>query len=346
MSCSEKKEYYELINIGLKNNEILKNCENITFYSLTIYLNPFIEDDELEELAKVLANVSNDKSLKRDFANLNITCYCSAVQIDLTEILNKDEVLSEIKPLVEWQGEKAKIELDSFHENLSLLNALSQSETGEWYFIIHDNDFAEDFKKMVDELGIIHRLNPLDNYEARGYSYSSVYNSDSGSFTDYIGYTGDCFSVYKNSYSPENKLSEGLFIGYHSLYDDIFCKMIYDFTLIRPYSNSVDFSSEISFKNGELGMYVDWREYKDYLSVDKLSDITFRLYKEVWANANINDCLMLNYFDIRAVSPSGMYNVEVDELYSIVNIKKVFTKEEWEQELRKGLSRKFIQEPV
>ena len=274
-ASSEKKPYYELIYTAIENNELLKKSQNVTFYGITFYLKPFVEDDELNELAKVLANVSNDIALERDYANTYIHCYSSVVGIDLTKKSDKDKILSEIKSLVDEQEKKAKIDMDSFRDKLLTLPNLKQSLTGEWYYIIRDYAFAEDCKKMANEFETIHKLNPLEMTEARGNSYEHTAN-----FSDCVGYTGDGFSVYKNSYSSDNKVSEGLFIHIPD-YQEVFCKMVYDYTKIRPDSDNVDFTTRIDFYDGELTLNIDWREYEEYLSVEKLSALTYRLYEEI-----------------------------------------------------------------
>ena len=100
------QEYYELIDIKLEENEILKNSSNISYYFPSFFVSPYAEDEEIDALAEMLSDVSMDKMLKRDFASVDICCYSDLLRVDLTKKCGKDQMLEQIGELFDKESPK------------------------------------------------------------------------------------------------------------------------------------------------------------------------------------------------------------------------------------------------
>ena len=346
------KEYYDLIPEKLEQNTVLKDNKNVVFSGISFYLSPFSSEEEIKELAEVLYDVSCDEDLYRGHANVGVFCYSHAIGIDLLKNPSKSWIEEVIADFVSLQNHYAKNAYSKFYNEIEKFDALHIADSGEWYFVLREDEFDSDFSEMSKALDEICELNPIADQEHGRYSYDYYRKSDTHE-PEYIyaGFTGDSVSIYRNSYSPENKVSERLLLESRLIYEDIFRTFIYDYKPIKPDLAEIYYSAYIWEENGELNMQITWDEWEEYLSMEKLIDHTYTLYDEITSAASSNNCYKLGKISINACSPHE-YNVERDEvrveLYfpnkSTHPIK--YDKEKWTEELRKHLTRDVEMEPV
>ncbi len=337
----ESLEYWDLINEKLNNNELLKENPNVVFHIIDFYISPFISDTELDELVDVLVSVSKDIRLIHDYAFVNVKCYNYYINVELENEINRRQLQSELQDLVKEQKEIASVEMDSLYNSIKKFDNIFSADKGEWYFIINDNNFDNDWCAIAETLEKIEEINPLEKYPAYDFAYG--YSPETG----YEGFVGDKFIIYRNSVSPENIIGKYLFIQYSLAARDVFNTYILDYSpFVETYTdNGFQSYIELSFNSGKFHLLVRWNEHNSYLSMDKLADHTYKLYEEVRLAAAKINCSVLGYLGINAKAPHE-YNVENDELFIDMDFNKEYTLEEWKKKLKSKLERKFESEPM
>ena len=347
--AGEKKEkyYFSEMESKIAQNETFAESGNVGWCHEVAYVSPYASDEELKELAKIIVGVSRDKDVDLSYATVYVNCFSAQIlQAKLKEKPDENTIYQTLQEGVAIQRAMADRELSAFHDRLSSMKYLHQDENGEYYFLVREESFDADCQNIVNTLQKINQINPLGKYgvEKVGYTY---YFSEAGNV--YVGFTGDRFAVYQESYAPENRIYEEKFITNGLTMDAIYRAMIYDFGREKPTreeEGGITCSGYIDQWNGApFRLELFWNESSDCLSMDELTDYTYTIYEKMRNAMKEKSCEELTKFRISATAPSGSYDVEVDHVNCSFSFAEEYTKEEWRKKLLEGLEREYEMEP-
>ena len=343
----QEKYYFTEIESKIAQNEILKEGDNIGWCHEVAYVSPYASDEDLKELAKIISEVSMDKDVDLSYATVYINCYSAQIlQAELQEKPDEKTLYQTLREGVAAQKEKADKDLAAFHARLSSMSYLYQNENGEYYFLVRGESFDEDCQHIVNTLLEINKINPLGKYGIEKVSYT-YYFSETGNV--YVGFTGDRFAVYQESYAPENRIFEEKFITNGLAMDAIYRAMIFDFRQEKPAQEeggNVTCPGYVFQWDGEPSrLELSWNERSERLSMDELTDYTYAIYEKMKNAMREKNCEGLTTFRISATAPSGSYNIERDYVNCGLSFLEEYTKEEWKEKLLEGFERKYEMEP-
>ena len=342
----EEKYFFSEMESKIARNELLQEGGNVGWCHEVAYVSPFADDEELRELAKIIAGVSRDKEVDLSYATVYVNCYSDQILIaKLKDKPDENALYETLRKGVAAQREKADKDLMIFHSRLAAMSYLHQSESGEYYFLVREESFDEDCRNIVNTLQEINQINPLGKYgvEKVGYTY---YFSEAGYV--YVGFVGDRFSVYREKYAPENKIFEEKFITNGLAVDAIYRAMIYDFGQKEANleEENIKCSCYVYQWGASFRLEFSWNEWNERLSMEKLADQTYAIYEKMRESMQEKDCEGLVEFHVSANAPSGTYNVEQDHVNCVFSFLEEYTKEEWSRKLQEGFKREFESEPV
>ena len=342
-----EKYYFVEMERKIAQNEILKESENVGWRDQVAYVSPYASDEELRELAKIISEVSRDKDVDLSYATVYVNCYSAQIlQAKLKEKPDEEMTYQTLREGVAAQKEKADMDLAAFHASLSSMSYLYQSENGEYYFLVREESFDEDCQHVVNTLLEINEINPLGKYGIARVSYTYYYYETE---TVYVGFTGDRFAVYQESYAPENRIYEEKFITNSLTIDAIYRAMIFDFGQEKPAQEEggrITCSGYINQWGGApFRLELSWNEGSEHLSMDELTDYTYAIYEKMKNAMREKNCEELTSLCISATAPSGSYNVEIDHVNSELSFQEEYTKEEWKNKLLEGFKREYEMEP-
>ena len=343
----QEKYYFSEMESKIAQSEILKESGNIGWCHEVAYVSPYASDEELKELAKIISEVSRDKDLDLSYATVYVNCYSAQIlQAELKEKPDEKTLYQTLREGVAAQKGKADMDLAAFHARLSSMSYLYQSESGEYYFVVRGESFDVDCQHIVNTLLEINKINPLGKYGIEKVSYT-YYFSETGNV--YVGFTGDRFAVYQESYAPENRIYEEKFITNGLAMDAIYRAMIFDFGQEKPAQKEggdIACSSYVYQWDGvPFRLELSWNERSECLSMDELTDYTYALYEKMKNAMREKNCEDLTKLRILATAPFGSYNVERDYVNCELSFLKEYTKEEWKEKLQEGFERRFEMEP-
>ncbi len=344
--AGEKKEkyYFSEMESKIAQNETFAESGNVGWCHEVAYVSPYASDEELKELAKIIVGVSRDKDVNLSYATVYVNCYSAQIlQAKLKEKPDEKTIYQTLQERVAIERGKADSDLSVFHKKLSSMKYLYQNENGEYYFLVHEGSFDADCRNIVNTLMEIDKINPLRKYgvEKVGYTY---YFSEAGNV--YVGFTGDRFAVYQESYAPENRIYEEKFITNGLTMDAIYRAMIFDFGQEKPAREDITCSGYVDQWNGApFRLELVWNESSDRLSMDELVDYTYTIYEKMRNAMKDKNCEELDKIHISATAPFASYNVEVDHVNSRFSFMEEYTKEEWKKKLLEGFEREYKMEP-
>ena len=343
----QEKYYFSEMESKIAQNEILKESGNVGWCHEVAYVSPYASDEELKELAKIISEVSRDKDLDLSYATVYVNCYSAQIlQAELKEKPDEKTLYQTLREGVTAQKGKADMDLAAFHARLSSMSYLYQNESGEYYFVVRGESFDVDCQHIVNTLLEINKINPLGKYGIEKVS-CTYYFSETGNV--YVGFTGDRFAVYQESYAPENRIYEEKFITNGLTMDAIYRAMIFDFGQEKPAQKEggdIACSSYVYQWDGvPFRLELSWNERSECLSMDELTDYTYTLYEKMKNAMREKNCEDLTKLHISATAPFGSYNVERDYVNCELSFLKEYTKEEWKEKLQEGFERRFEMEP-
>lgn len=239
---------------------------------------------------------------------------------------------------------KASIENDS---------EINISPDGEYYYLLDMNNFEE----SVDAIqASIDRQAELFDFDMTFYcEYYFTYEGR----TVIGGYRGPMYSVYLDSFSPENKIYEYYYWNakheWGKIYTDLYNSQIYDYTKI---SEKLDVNSDYhkqlfcrsNYYQGrpDSGLFeigFTYTMFTDDFDLSEATELAYEVYTNVRsANAEYNTneiCGM--YIDI---SNFTEYYKEYNQIFVYIPFDEDYTKEELKKILEDNIEKRIDSEPV
>ena len=239
---------------------------------------------------------------------------------------------------------KASIENDS---------EINISPDGEYYYLLDMNNFEE----SVDAIqASIDRQAELFDFDMTFYcEYYFTYEGR----TVIGGYRGPTYSVYLDSFSPENKIYEYYYWNakheWGKIYTDLYNSQIYDYTKI---SEKLDVNSDYhkqlfcrsNYYQGrpDSGLFeigFTYTMFTDDFDLSEATELAYEVYTNVRsANAEYNTNEIRGmYIDI---SNFTEYYKEYNQIFVYIPFDEDYTKEELKKILEDNIEKRIDSEPV
>lgn len=265
---------------------------------------------------------------------------------------NYEEAYEAVQARVDNARRKAIVVDNRLASSIERDSAINCSDDGEYYYIMS----LENFEESVDAI-----QKSLDK-QAGNFSdemqFDCMYYFD-GSGNEFAGgYRSYPYSIYLDSYEPENKVYEGYFWRskhqWVNIYSDMYTLLIYDYTAINEESlnTNTDLGQLICYSSfydstdsGLRSVHFEYRMWSEEFEPDEAIALAYEVYTNIH-NANIeNNTYMIHALYIR-MDNFTEYNKDYNSSDIMIFINEEYTFEEFELLIRDNIETRWDDEPV
>lgn len=236
----------------------------------------------------------------------------------------------EIYEIIQSRVDESRLQSDTFNQqliaNLESDPEINISPSGEYYYILDMENFDESaiaIKESVDRQSEIFDYDMRDKY--------NLYFIREG--RDFIGgYRGLSYTVYLDTYSPDNKIHEYYYWKprneWVNVYADLYISSIYDYTKIsEKLSEHTDYNTQLIcssgyYQNGTTDINFKYRMWTEEFKPDEAIELAYEVYTNV-RNANKEH----NIYGIHGLSIDINNFTRYEKEYNKVNVLIPFSKE-------------------
>ncbi|MBO4702290.1 MAG: hypothetical protein J5625_06490 [Lachnospiraceae bacterium] len=308
-----------------------------------IIVSPYASDDVVRALAHI---IYENKISSYCFGNYLYDKYDD-------DFSNYEKVYEIIQSRIEEDREQADLFIGQLKASIENDSEINISPDGEYYYLLDMNNFEE----SVDAIqASVDRQAELFDFDMTFYC-EYYFSYDGRTFIG--GYRGPMYSVYLDSFSPENKIYEYYYWKakneWVKIYTDLYISQIYDYTKISEkldvnsdYVKRLNCWSNFYDSQPDIGLYeIDftYSMFTDDFDLSEAVELAYEVYTNVrGANAeyNTNEICGMR-IDINNFTG---YNKEYNRIFVFIPFDEEYTPEELKIILEDNIEKKFDGEPV
>lgn len=310
-----------------------------------IIVSPYASDDVVRALAHI---IYDEKISSYCFGNYLYDKYDD-------DFSNYDykKVYEIIQSRIEEDREQADLFIGQLKASIENDSEINISPDGEYYYLLDMNNFEE----SVDAIqASVDRQAELFDFDMT-FNCEYYFSYDGRTFIG--GYRGPMYSVYLDSFSPENKIYEYYYWKakneWVKIYTDLYISQIYDYTKISEkldensdYRKRFNCWSNYYDSQPDIGLYeIDftYSMFTDDFDLSEAAELAYEVYTNVrGANAeyNTNEICGMR-IDINNFTG---YNKEYNRIFVFIPFDEEYTPEELKKILEDNIEKKFDGEPV
>lgn len=349
----EQKEAGEVYYSDLVNASVSKypelNTTDIVIYNYgygPMIVSPYASDDVIRAVTHVICET-----------DIPVYCYGDYLYDDYHDDFTGYD-FEKIYEIIQARVDEFRFQADEFDEQLTASLAsdstINISSDGEYYYILDMENFEESADAIQASLD---RQSEVFTNDMR-FDSEYYFGNEGRNFTG--GYRGLTYSIYLDSYSPDNKIFEYYYWKskneWVDIYNDLYKLLIYDYTAVsEKVNNQTDSRSRLTctagmvyYMNFETGFNcIDftYRMWSEEFESDEAIELAYELYTDVRnANETYNTHKIYGiYIDIDNFTE---YNKEYNKVNVFMPFEDNYSQEEFEKIILDNIETDMDDEPV